>query len=138
MPTAKEVLDAFYANERIYMSQSNPDPSLLAKTLSPHVKLYQTPDLPYGGTYEGIEGFLAWGKEMSSYFDHVDVKPTKVLEDGDDVVVLSTLHLRVRKTGKDLIGPFAQHVKVDRVEGKIVEMRPFYWDVRGLNEALNG
>jgi len=53
------------------------------------------------------------------------------------VVVLSDLYLRVRRTGEELSMPFAQHVKVDREKGVIVEMRPFYWDVRGLNEAVN-
>jgi hypothetical protein len=138
MASAKAILQQFYADERIYMSQpqDKADPSLLARTLSSDVKLYQSPDLPYGGTYSGVEGFLAWGKEMGNCFDQVGVEPNKILEDGDDVVVLSTLNLRVRKTGEVLSGPFAQHVKVDREQGKIVEMRPFYWNVQGLNEAL--
>jgi ketosteroid isomerase-like protein len=136
---ATEILNQFYADERIYMSQpsNQQDPALLANTLSPRIKLYQTPDLPYGGTYEGIEGFLAWGKKMGSYFDTVDVQPSKVLEDGDDVIVLSTLRLRVRRTGRVIENPFVQHIRVDREAGKLLEFRPFYWDVRGLSEALN-
>ena len=113
------------------------DPALLAKTLASNVQLYQSDDLPYGGTYEGVEGFLAWGKTMGSLFSKVDVKPSNVLENGEDVIVISTLHLTVRKTGRELANPFLQHVKVDREAGKIVEMRPFYWNVKGLNDALN-
>jgi hypothetical protein len=30
-----------------------------------------------------------------------------------------------------------QHVKVDTEAGKITEFRPFYWNVKGLVEALN-
>jgi ketosteroid isomerase-like protein len=137
--TATEILNQFYDDERIYMAQppDQKDSALLTNTLSPHIKLYQTPDLPYGGTYEGVEGFLAWGKTMGSYFDTVDVKPLKVLEDGDDVIVISTLHLRVRRTGEVLENPFVQHVKIDRKAGKILEFRPFYWNVKGLSDALN-
>lgn len=138
MPTATEILEAFYADERIYMSQppDQADSSILAKTLDANVQLYQSPDLPYGGVYEGVEGFLMWGKEMMSHFSRVDVQSPKVMGDGDDVVVLSTLNLTVRSTGKEWAKPFVQHVKVDLTKGKIVEMRPFYWDVKGLNEAL--
>ena len=42
--------------------------SLFSRTLHADVKLYQSPDLPYGGVYTGVEGFLAWSKEMAEYF----------------------------------------------------------------------
>lgn len=112
------------------------DRALLARTLASDIVLYQTPDLPYGGEYHGIDGFLRWGKIMGSLFSKVDVQPTNVLENEDDVIVISTITLRVRKTGRELVNPFVQHVKVDREAGKITEFRPFYWNVKGLVEAL--
>jgi uncharacterized protein len=58
LPTAKEILDRFYAAERVYMSAppAEADFSGMGATLSPQIKLYQSPDLPYGGEYEGHEG----------------------------------------------------------------------------------
>jgi len=42
-----------------------------------------------------------------------------------------------RRTSEQFSMPFVQQVKVDREKGVIVEMKPFYWDVQGLNEAVN-
>ena len=50
-------------------------------------------------------------------------------------MILSTLRLTL-KDGSAVANPFAQHMKVDCEKGVITEMRPFYWDVRGLGEAL--
>ena len=58
LPTAAEILSRFYDAERIYMSAppNEADFSGIAATMAPSVKLYQSPDLPYGGEYEGPEG----------------------------------------------------------------------------------
>lgn len=127
LPTAGQILDRFYAAERIYMSAPTDtrDFSGMAATLSPSMKLYQSPDLPYGGEYDGHKGFMRWSEELASRFDKVDVAEPKVLGGGDVVVVLSTLKLRVRKTGQEVANPFCQQVKVDREEGVITEIRPF-------------
>src|ERR1700761_8484012 len=85
MPTAREILERFYNAERAYMA-SPPDQadfSDMQATLSPDVKLYQSPDLIYGGVYEGYSGFLEWSKKMSSYWDKVDPTVSNILENGD-------------------------------------------------------
>lgn len=137
-PTAKEILNRFYDAERIYMASpvDKRDDSAMKATLAPDIKLYQSPDLPYPGTYTGIEEFMKWGQEMSSYFDKVDVQPTHVLEENDVVVILGTLRLRARATGEEWTNPFCQVDKVDRERGVITEIRPFYWDVARLNRAV--
>ena len=139
MQTATEVLNQFYDDERLFMSQSpgEQDPTLLARTMAADIILYQSPDLPYGGDYHGIDEFIRWSTIMGSLWSKVDVQPSKILENGEDVVVLSTVTFQVRKTGKELVRKFAQHIKVDTEAGKIKEFRPFYWDVKGLVDALN-
>jgi hypothetical protein len=143
LPTAADILDRFYSAERIYMSTppSERDSSGMAATLSQDMKLYQSPDLPFGGVYEGINQFLQWGEAMAERFDVVDVMGPRVFQEkdgsgGNEVVVLGTLRLRVRTTGEEIANPFVQLVKVDREKGVIVQIRPFYWDVKGLNDAL--
>ncbi len=141
LPTAAEILNRFYEAEKVYMSTPASEQdfdSTMGRTLSPNVELYQSTDLPYGGVYHGHSGFQKWSEEMSSYFSNLIVDEPRVFEQegADEVVVLSTLKLKTRATGKDWVAPLAQAVKVDRQKGYITVMRPFYWDVKGLNEVL--
>ena len=138
--TPRSILDSFYAAERIYMSapESSRDFSGIAATLSPDFQLEQTSALPYAGTYIGPSGMQDWGVQMSSYFSVVDVRDAEVFErqGSNRVVVLSTLHLKVRSTGEEFDQPFCQTVSVDLEKGVMTEMRPFYWDVKDLNGKL--
>ena len=141
LPTAADILKRFYDAETVYMSQKPEQrdfASTWGQTISPDVQLHQSPDLPYGGVYHGHDGFLKWSEQMSSYFSSLDVVEPKVFEreGADEVVVLSTFKLKVRSNGEDWIAPLAQAVKVDREKGWITEMRPFYWNVKGLNEIV--
>ncbi|KXT12138.1 hypothetical protein AC579_10394 [Pseudocercospora musae] len=101
--TPAEILQQFYDAETIYMAASpeNRDfTSGMGKTLSPYLKLYQSPDLPYGGVFEGHAGFQEWSQTMASYFDKLEVMDPHVFEQAGShsVIVASTLKLRVRKT----------------------------------------
>ncbi|KAL3474411.1 hypothetical protein BJX99DRAFT_231591 [Aspergillus californicus] len=138
--TARGVLDAFYEAERQYMSAppDTRDFSGIAATLSPNIRLEQTSALPYAGVYIGPTGFQDWSSRMADYFDVVDVQNPEVFEraGSDRIVVLSTVHLRVRSSGQELEFPFCQVMTVDLENGVIDEMRPFYWDVAAVNAAV--
>lgn len=138
MRSAEDVLTRFYAAERLYMASpaEKRDFTELSMTLSPEVLVHQSPDMPYGGEYKGHEGFLKWSEAMATCFDRMEVSDRSVMHNGGEVVVTSTLRMRVRKSGEEVIGPLIQWIKVDRDAGTIKEIRPFYWNVRGVNEAL--
>lgn len=139
LPTPKQILDRFYAAEAIFMAaaDSSRDPTDMLSTLSPNLKIYQSPDLPWGGEWVGHEGFVAWGAAMTSYFSSLEVLEPRVFEraEGDEVMVFSTLRLKT-KAGEVWEKPLTQLVRVDREEGVIVEITPFYWDVQGLKKLL--
>ncbi|WP_410605810.1 nuclear transport factor 2 family protein [Amycolatopsis sp. lyj-90] len=129
--TPIEVLEAFYAAERVYMAAGGASAGAsfdeMGATLSPDVRLHQSPDLPWGGEWEGYEGFRGWSIEMSRHFDIVDVQNATFLESGDQVVILCDLRTRSRTTGESLTAPMVQVVTVQ--DGRITEFRPFYWHV---------
>lgn len=138
--TPQSILARFYEAERLYMTNPT-DPiniSALNATLSQNVKLIQTPALPYGGIWEGITGFQGWSTQMSELFDIVDVQDPLVFsnEQSNKVIINAQVKFRVRKTQKELVYPMCQVVVVDSEEGVITEIQPFYWDVRGLLQAL--
>ncbi len=107
-----------------------------AATMHPDVKLHQTPDLPWGGEYAGIEGFVDWATKMSDCFEIVDVRNPEFAEVGDRVTVLCTLSTKARKTGETFEHPMVQVITVK--EGKIMDFRPFYWHVPDYIAAQKG
>lgn len=143
LPTPLQILQTFYAAETSFMSlpPSQRDPAPLLATLSPTAQFHQSPDLPWGGEYVGHEGFLAWTQEMSKYFENLEVLEPKIFEEsesaggGDEVVVKSRLRLTLRG-GKVWERGLVQVVRVDRKEGVICEITPYYWDVKGLREVI--
>jgi ketosteroid isomerase-like protein len=127
----REVLERFYAAERIYMAAGGVSAGAsfdgIGATLHPDVQLHQSPDLPWGGEWRGYEGFKGWSVEMSRHFDIVDVQDAQFLTTGNQVVVLCTLTTRSRNTGRTISAPMVQVVTVE--DGRITEFRPFYWNV---------
>lgn len=128
--TPRQVLHRFYEAERDYMQLGHSgDASFdaMQETLDPEVVLHQSPDLPYGGEFKGHAGYRKWADAMRAIFDRVDAQNPKFYESGDTVVIMCDLLTRTRGTGEEMTLPMAQVVTVR--DGKIVEFRPFYWNV---------
>ncbi|KAK3622330.1 hypothetical protein LTR56_018160 [Elasticomyces elasticus] len=132
LPTPTQILKRFYAAEAIYMSTplEQRDFSIMGKHLSPEVRLYQSPDLPYGGEYKGHAGWLQCFELMGRYYSALDVVNPQVYEGEDGIVVMR------RDTGREWREPLSQLVRVDRAKGVITSMRPFYWNVAGLRKVI--
>ena len=122
----RQVLERFFEAERRYMQAAGSFEELRA-TLADDVMLHQSPDLPWGGEYVGSERYEEWARAMSAVFDRVDMQNPRFFEQGDTVVIMGTLVTRVRATGETMELPMAQMVRVKA--GKIIEFRPFYWNV---------
>lgn len=82
---------------------------------------------------------------MAGHFDNLEVLEPRVFEqggddggegEGDEVVVKSRLRLTLKNGGGVWERGMVQVVRVERAEGRIVEITPFYWDVRGLRGVL--
>jgi len=141
-PTALEILNRFYAAEQLYTASppSERDFSGMAAHLAPDAKLYQSPDLPFGGVFVGHEGYQQWAKAFAPYFDKLAPQDFAVFDekggDGGRIVLSTTVLMKVKKTGKQIRQLMVQVVEVDRERELITEMRPLYWDVAAFNAAL--
>ena len=68
----------------------------------PSAEIVASDSLPWGGTYQGPEGFKEFLANLLGHFDKLESKPQKVLgADDDHVVVLASISGRT-KSGKDL------------------------------------
>ena len=132
-----DVVKRFYAAEANYMNAGDTADAgfdAMAATLDPEVVLHQSPDLPWGGEYHGHEGYAEWARAMSAAFDQLQVREQRYFVEGDTVVIACRLITRARSTGKTLDLPMTQTVRV-RGE-RILEFRPFYWNVPEYRAAV--
>ena len=104
--------------------------------MSDKVVLHQSPDLPWGGDFIGVDRYADWAAHMSSVFEMVDVQDVEFVETADKVVVLCTLVTKAHLTGEIMRRPMVQVVTVQ--EGRIVDFRPFYWNVPDYVAAAEG
>ncbi len=132
-----EMIRRFYEAEAAYMNAGGSDAgasfAAMAATLDPEVVLHQSPDLPWGGEFRGHHGYEDWARRISRAFDRLEVADARVFDQGDTVVIACRLITHARETGETLDLPMVQVVRVRN--GRIVEFRPFYWNVPAYHDA---
>ncbi len=133
-----EVIGRFYDAEADYMNEggaaAGADFTAMAATLAPDVVLHQSPDLPWGGDFHGHAGYEDWARQMSAAFDQLEVKERRFFVEGDTVIITCRLVTRSRVTSEMLDLPMAQVVRTSG--DRIVEFRPFYWNVPAYREMV--
>ena len=82
----------------------------------------------------GHAGYEDWAQQMSRAFDRLEVADTRVFTGGDTVVITCRLITRSRASGETLDLPMTQVVRVR--DERIVEFRPFYWNVPAYHETV--
>jgi hypothetical protein len=125
-----------YAAEVRYLAAGGPgkaDFAELAPFFDPQVVLYQAEGLPYGGTWHGHDGMERFFLAMSRTWESFEMKEQEILADQDTIVVWTLVHARARATGQELDFPIVQTIRV--LNGRISEVRPFYWDTQAIAMA---
>jgi quinol monooxygenase YgiN/ketosteroid isomerase-like protein len=127
-----EVLQRFYAAEEAYLEDGDFGP--VAEVLAPDVVMHQAESLPYGGVWRGHDGFRRWMEAFAAQWESLAVTEPRFLSSGDVVLVLSRVIATGRATGTRVTWPLAQVITVR--DGRIAEIRPFYWDTVAVARAL--
>ena len=138
MPTPQETLTEFYAAEADYVAAGGPgrgDFAPLARRLDPDVVVWQAPGLPFSGTGEwrGHAGVEAWMATFAETWSSMKVRSSHVLADASRVVAILDVAFRSRASGRELMTSIVQVIAVR--EGRIHEIRPFYWDPQAVRDA---
>ncbi|MFF5125843.1 nuclear transport factor 2 family protein [Streptomyces syringium] len=130
------VLTGMYEAEAKYLAAGGPGEApfdLLAPYFASDVVLHQAEALPYGGTWHGHAGLTRFFLAMSDVWESFDMVDQKFLATGETAVVLTQVQARARATGRELAFPILQTITVR--DGRIVEVRPFYWDTAAIADA---
>ncbi|MFJ4780566.1 nuclear transport factor 2 family protein [Streptomyces sp. NPDC088762] len=130
------LLSRMYAAESAYLAAGGPGAAsfdLLAPFFAPDVVLHQADGLPYGGTWRGHAGMERFFLKMSEVWESFDIEGQEFLATGATAVVHTQVHARARATGARLSFPVLQTITVR--DGRIAEVRPFYWDTGAIARA---
>ncbi|MEV7192504.1 nuclear transport factor 2 family protein [Streptomyces sp. NPDC093510] len=130
------VLTGMYAAEAEYLAAGGPGEAsfdVLAPFFAPDVELHQADALPYGGTWRGHIGMAQFFLAMGQVWESFDMVAQEFLATGETAVVLTQVRARARTTGRELSFPILQTLTVK--DGRITEVRPFYWDTQAVADA---
>ncbi|MFE1949259.1 nuclear transport factor 2 family protein [Streptomyces sp. NPDC059524] len=133
------VLNSMYAAEAEYLKAGGPGEAsfdLLAPFFAQDVELHQADALPYGGTWRGHDGMTRFFLAMKEVWESFDLVEQEFLATGETAVVLTQVRARARATGRELSFPVLQTITVE--DGRITEVRPFYWDTKAIADACAG
>jgi uncharacterized protein len=99
--------------------------NLFAENATIHGPTSSTKILPWGGTYNGIEGVKQFFKLLEEGLDIEQFDIIDFIAERDKVAVLGFIRGKARITQKLFETHFAHVIKVDRNDGKISEFRVF-------------
>ena len=133
--SAKAVIERFYAAEAAYLLAPEPDFAPVAATLDAECVIYQPASLPYGGEWRGHAGFEKWLRAFSKIWASLEVKGSELFVVGDVVVSRSHVYAETRDQQRKADWALLQFFRLR--EGRILELRPFYWDTAVLVEVLH-
>ncbi|MBB5914926.1 hypothetical protein BJY24_003793 [Nocardia transvalensis] len=134
--SAVAVLEGMYRAEAEYLAAGGPGRAsfaTLAPYFAPDVVLYQADALPYGGIWRGHAGLEQFFRAMSGVWERFDLAEQTYLSEVSPLVVHTRVRARARATGLELVVPILQTITV--AEGRIAEVRPFYWDTAAVADA---
>jgi ketosteroid isomerase-like protein len=132
------VLTNMYKAEAEYLAAGGPGEAsfeLLVPFFAPDVVLHQADGLPYGGTWRGHAGMEQFFLAMSQAWESFEMVKQEFLATGETAVVLTQVSACARASGRKLTFPILQTIAVK--DGRIAEIRPFYWDTAAIAAACS-
>ncbi|TGA96687.1 nuclear transport factor 2 family protein [Streptomyces palmae] len=130
------VLTGMYAAEARYLAAGGPGQAsfdILAPYFGPDMVLHQAEGLPYAGTWHGHDGLARFFLAMSETWERFDMVEQEFLTVSEVAVVETLVRARARATGRELALSILQTIAIR--DGRIREVRPFYWDTAAVRAA---
>ena len=99
------------------------DMDALEQLLHPDIEWRTTPEVPFLGTYRGLDEFLRGMSEWTESFDELTTQIEEFIDAGEHVLVFHRMHGRGRDSGAEVDLAIWQVVSVR--DGKLVRMLDF-------------
>lgn len=108
-------------------------PAMLA-LLAPDFVAYESDSLPFVGVYHGSEGFVQLLQQVSSIF-HLDIHADEFVDSGDRVIAFVKGQFIPVDGGAPIPVDIAEVWTLSN--HKIVELRPYYWSPKPIDEYVS-
>jgi uncharacterized protein len=99
------------------------DMDALEKLLHPDIEWRTTPEVPFLGTYKGLEEFQRGMNEWTESFDDLTTEVEEMIDAGEHALVFHRMHGRGRDSGAEVDLTIWQVVSVR--DGKLARMHDF-------------
>ncbi len=111
------------------------DIETMRRLMDPRAKVVEAASLPYGGEYQGVDGFLRLVRRVFTTFADIHVDIQDFIAEGEHVAVLATMSGKRKKDGESFEMPIAEIWHV--LNGRIMAIRPFYFDTQEINRLAS-
>jgi ketosteroid isomerase-like protein len=98
--------------------------------VSDDVVLHVPAGLPFGGDYQGWQGYMDILKKIGAFFTELKATPREFAIVGNKVVVMSRLSGCIAKNGRPISFPLTDVWELE--DGKVVEITAFYYDTKEI------
>ena len=116
--------------QSIYDAAKCGDLATILSFIDPEIEAFEADSLPYGGTYHGHEGFRRLFSLVFQSWRSFEFEVDDILDAGEHVVGLLRVKVGLRGSDSDVTTKVAEFWKLRG--GKVIELRPFYWDTAAL------
>jgi len=124
-------------SERFLAAMRAGDAAAVGDMLHPDFELVEAASLPYGGTYRGLDGWLALTKKVGETFAGFRLSLIDYAGDSDDsLVVQFAISGRGRQSGVPFETRVLEYWRFR--DGKLWRIDPFYFDTHLIVASIGG
>jgi len=120
--------------QALYSAMATGDTTIYDTALHADFRVVESPALPFGGTFNGMEGFNALVGQIFEMYSEFIPQPKNIAVGGNQVMVEVDIRLTGKATGKTID---TQLIEVFTFENdKLIEIKPYYFDTDLLASIL--
>lgn len=120
--------------KQMYAAALKQDMPAALNALDEDLVIHEQESLPYGGRYEGHEGFQKLFQNLAAHWDDFKFSPKEFMDAGETVVAIVQFTGKAKKSGKSLDMTMYELWRMRN--GKAVECHSIVWDTAKMLEIL--
>jgi ketosteroid isomerase-like protein len=131
---AKAFLDRLFEAEFGFVKSDADGAAAFGGIFDAEAVIHQPAGLPYRGDWRGLDGVTAMFKAMRETWSDMQMADIEATLSGDVLFMSGRLTLTSRATGRTLVQPFAEVLRLR--DGKLLDGTPFYYDTAEIQAAI--